>query len=342
MHFPIQSTEKCAVCSPADYASDQEVRWCPGCGDYSILAQTKKVLAKLGIPRHNLVFVSGIGCSSRFPYYMNTYGFHTIHGRAPTIATGLKLARPDLQVWIATGDGDSLSIGGNHLLHIIRRNPNIKILLFNNRVYGLTKGQFSPTSEKGMKTKSSPMGTLESPLRPMSFALGCGATFAARALAVDVKHLEYVLERAARHVGTAFVEIYQNCLIFNDGVFDYAADKNRKADTTLYLEHGKPLLFGKNHDKGIRVNGLRPEVVNVTDATTGQLLIHDEQDPGALGFMLSNMTQPDFPEPIGILRAVEQDPFDTLVHDQIRLARSQRGEPELQTLLDGPETWTVQ
>src|SRR4051794_14432967 len=194
---------------PTDFASDQEVRWCPGCGDYSVLAQTKKVLAKLGTDKSKTVFVSGIGCSSRFPYYVGTYGFHTIHGRAPTIATGLKLARPDLQVWIATGDGDGLSIGGNHLLHIIRRNLDVKIILFNNRIYGLTKGQYSPTTEKGKKTKSSPMGTLEQPLRPMSFALGAGATFAARTSATDVKHVEYVLERAARHKGTALVEIYQ-------------------------------------------------------------------------------------------------------------------------------------
>jgi len=337
------SQETCTGCTAADFASNQEVRWCPGCGDYSILSQTKKVLAKLGIPRSNIVFVSGIGCSSRFPYYVNTYGFHSIHGRAPTIATGLKLARPDLDVWIATGDGDALSIGGNHMLHTIRRNPNLKILLFNNRIYGLTKGQYSPTSLKGTVTKSSPMGSLEVPLRPVSFALGCGATFAARALAADVKHLEYVLERASKHVGTSVVEIYQNCVIFNDGVFNYANDKELRSDTVAYLEHGKPVIFGKNHEKAISLNNrLQPRVVNVADSQPADLLVHDEQEAhAAVSFLLSNLTQPDFPEPVGVFRAVAQDSFDTLVHDQIREARAKRGDADLQTLLNGSETWTV-
>src|ERR1700753_3811999 len=223
-----------------ELTTDQEVRWCPGCGDYSILAQMKKALTTVGVPREKMVFVSGIGCSSRFPYYMNTYGFHSIHGRAPTFATGLKLARPDLNVWMVTGDGDALSIGGNHFMHIIRRNVDVKILLFNNRIYGLTKGQYSPTSERGKKTKSTPMGSTDNPIRPLSIAIAAEASFAARAIDIDVKHLEYVLERAAKHVGTAFVEIYQNCNIFNDGAFDYATDKAFKGDTTIYLEHGKP------------------------------------------------------------------------------------------------------
>jgi len=336
------SSEVCG-CTAADFTSDQEVRWCPGCGDYSILAQTKKVLAKLGIPRSNIVFVSGIGCSSRLPYYLNTYGFHSIHGRAPTLATGLKLARPDLDVWIATGDGDALSIGGNHMMHTIRRNPNLKILLFNNRIYGLTKGQYSPTSVKGTKTKSSPMGSLEAPLRPMSFALGCGATFAARSLAVDIKHLEYTLERAAKHVGTSVVEIYQNCTIFHDGAFHYATQKDLKPDNILYLEHGKPFIFGKNREKAIGLDDrLQPKIINVSDTQPEKLLIHDEQDPTpAVSFLLSGMLQPEFPEPLGVFRAVEQEPFDALVHDQIALAREQRGEADLQTMLDGPETWTV-
>src|SRR5438552_9095508 len=239
-----------------DMASDQEVRWCPGCGDYSILAQMKKALAALGVPREKMVFISGIGCSSRFPYYMNTYGFHSIHGRAPTFATGLKASRPDLQVWVITGDGDGLSIGGNHLIHCIRRNVDLKILLFNNEIYGLTKGQYSPTSEHGKKTKSTPMGAPDFPIRPISIAIAAEATFAARAIDVDVKHLEYVLERAARHVGTAFVEIYQNCNIFNDGAFEYATDKNTKTDTTLYLEHGKPLIFGKDGARRSRMHRL--------------------------------------------------------------------------------------
>src|SRR5579862_9733512 len=241
----IASNQPLNVLKPADYATDQDVRWCPGCGDYSILAQMKKVLAKIGADRSKTVFISGIGCSSRFPYYMNTYGFHSIHGRAPTFATGLSIVRPDLTIWMVTGDGDALSIGGNHFLHMMRRNPNIKVLLFNNRIYGLTKGQYSPTSERGKKTKSTPMGSPEMPIRPISIAIGAEATFAARSIDVDVKHLEYILERAAKHKGTAFVEIYQNCNIFNDGAYDYATDKTTKSVNTVYLEHGKPLIFGK-------------------------------------------------------------------------------------------------
>jgi 2-oxoglutarate/2-oxoacid ferredoxin oxidoreductase subunit beta len=332
-----------APLKPSDYASNQEVRWCPGCGDYAILAQTRKVLAKLGVERHNTVFVSGIGCSSRFPYYMNTYGFHTIHGRAPAIATGLKIARPELDIWLVTGDGDALSIGGNHLLHIIRRNVNVKILLFNNRIYGLTKGQYSPTSERGLKTKSSPMGSVDAPVRPLSFALGCNASFVARSLDVDLKHLEYTLERAAKHQGTALVEIYQNCLIFNDGAFDYAADKSVKSEKTMYLEHGKPLVFGANRDKGIRLNGLQPEVYNLADGGAERAIVHDEQEPRPmLSFLLSNLMQPDFPEPFGVFRAVERECFDSNVHEQISQAREQRGEADLQKLLNGNETWVVE
>lgn len=330
------------VLKPVDFASDQDVRWCPGCGDYSILAQTKKVLAKLGVDRSKTVFVSGIGCSSRFPYYMNTYGFHSIHGRAPTLATGLKLARPDLNVWMVTGDGDALSIGGNHFLHIIRRNVDVKILLFNNRIYGLTKGQYSPTSEQGKKTKSSPMGSPEYPVRPISVALAAEATFAARALDVDIKHLEYVLERAAKHQGTAVVEIYQNCNIFNDGAFDYATDKATKSETTVYLEHGKPLVFGKAADKGIRLHGLNPEVVNLKDVGQDDLLIHDEKafEP-SLAFLLSRMRQPDFPEPLGVFRDVDQPRYGDLVRAQITQAKKAKGEGDLQALIAGTETWTV-
>src|SRR5581483_10315389 len=234
-----------------DLASDQEVRWCPGCGDYSILAQMKKALAPLGVAREKMVFISGIGCSSRFPYYMNTYGFHSIHGRAPTIATGLKVCRPDLQVWVITGDGDGLSIGGNHLIHAIRRNVDMKIILFNNEIYGLTKGQYSPTSRTGTRTKSSPLGSVENPLRPLSVALGAEATFVARTIGVDIHHHSDTLKRAAFHKGSAFVEVYQNCKIFNDAVFDYVTDKSVKADNALYLEHGKPMIFGKDREKGI-------------------------------------------------------------------------------------------
>ncbi|HEY7090235.1 MAG TPA: 2-oxoacid:ferredoxin oxidoreductase subunit beta [Tepidisphaeraceae bacterium] len=326
---------------PSDYASDQDVRWCPGCGDYSILMQVKKVFAKLGIDRSKTVFISGIGCSSRFPYYMNTYGIHSIHGRAPTFATGLKLARPDLNIWMVTGDGDALSIGGNHFLHIIRRNVDVKILLFNNRIYGLTKGQYSPTSEQGKKTKSTPMGSPDAPVRPVSIAIAAEATFAARTIDIDVKHQEYVLERAAKHVGTAFVEIYQNCNIFNDGAFDYATDKATKSDTTLYLEHGKPLVFGKNGDKGVRLNGLRPEVVDLTKVPKDDLLVHDEKGPSSLAFLLSRMRQPDFPEPLGVFREVEQERYVNLVRNQVEKAKADKGPGDVQKLIDGPETWTV-
>ena len=330
------------VLKPADYGSDQDVRWCPGCGDYSILAQMKKVCAKLGMDRSKLVFISGIGCSSRFPYYMNAYGFHSIHGRAPTFATGLKLARPDLQVWLVTGDGDGLSIGGNHLMHVIRRNVDVKILLFNNRIYGLTKGQYSPTSELGKKTKSTPMGSPDSPVRPISIAIAAEASFAARAIDVDVKQLEYVLERAARHVGTAFVEIYQNCNIFNDGAFDYATDKGTKADTTLYLEHGKPLVFGRDGSKGIRMHGLNPEIVDTKQVSRDDLLIHDEKaaDP-SLAFLLSRMRYPDFPEPLGVFRDVEQQRYGDLVRAQNKAATERSGPGDLQKLITGDETWAV-
>src|SRR5689334_3000135 len=338
----VAPTSPLPVLKPADYATDQDVRWCPGCGDYSILMQTKKVLAKLGVDRSNTVFISGIGCSSRFPYYMNTYGFHSIHGRAPTFATGLKLARPELNIWIATGDGDALSIGGNHFLHIIRRNLDVKILLFNNRIYGLTKGQYSPTSEHGKKTKSTPMGSPDYPIRPLSIAIAAGATFAARSMDVDVKHLEYVLERAAKHVGTAFVEIYQNCNIFNDGAFNYATDKATKSDTTLYLEHGKPLIFGKEGSKGVRLHGLNPEVVDTKTVKADDLLIHDEKaaDP-SLAFLLSRMRYPDFPEPLGVFRAVEQELYGELVRRQNEQAVAKLGRGDLQKLVTGEETWEV-
>ncbi len=337
----IAPSQPLPVAKPSDYASDQDVRWCPGCGDYSILMQVKKVFAKLGLDRAKTVFVSGIGCSSRFPYYMNTYGMHSIHGRAPTFASGLKLARPDLNIWLVTGDGDALSIGGNHFLHIIRRNIDVKILLFNNRIYGLTKGQYSPTSELGKKTKSSPMGSPDAPIRPLSVAVAAEASFAARSIDRDVKHLEFVLERAAKHVGTAFVEIYQNCNIFNDGAFEYASGKETKGDTTLYLEHGKPLVFGKNSDKGIRLHSMKPEVVDLANVPKDDLLVHDERGPSSLAFMLSRMRQPDFPEPMGVFRDVEQDRYVDLVRKQIAEAKAAKGEGEIQQLIDGPETWSV-
>jgi 2-oxoglutarate ferredoxin oxidoreductase subunit beta len=272
---------------------------------------------------------------------MNTYGFHSIHGRAPTFATGLKLARPDLTVWMVTGDGDALSIGGNHFMHVIRRNVDLKILLFNNRIYGLTKGQYSPTSEQGKKTKSTPMGSPDNPIRPISMAIAAEATFAARSVDVDVKHLEMTLERAANHVGTAFVEIYQNCNIFNDGAYNYATDKATKSDTTLYLEHGKPLTFAGG-TKGIRLNGMTPEVVETKDVKPDDLLIHDEKAPDpSLAFLLSRLRYPDFPEPMGVFRSVQQGQYGDVVRNQNTDAIAKRGAGDLQHLVTGDETWTV-
>jgi 2-oxoglutarate ferredoxin oxidoreductase subunit beta len=327
-----------------DLASDQEVRWCPGCGDYSILAQMKKALTTVGVPREKMVFVSGIGCSSRFPYYMNTYGFHTIHGRAPTFATGLKLASPDLQVWVVTGDGDGLSIGGNHLIHAIRRNIDLKILLFNNEIYGLTKGQYSPTSRLGTKTKTSPHGSIDAPIRPLSVAIAAEATFVARTIDVDVNHLTATLQRAAAHKGTAFVEIYQNCKIFNDGVFEYATDKSVKADNALYLEHGKPLIFGKDRNKGIRLNGLSPEVVEVgKDCGPDDLLIHDEKaDEPSLAYLLSRMVHPKFPECVGVFRAVQHPTYDELLEGQIEAVTKARGKGDLDKLFRSDDLWVVE
>jgi 2-oxoglutarate ferredoxin oxidoreductase subunit beta len=330
--------------TPKDLASDQEVRWCPGCGDYSILAQMKKALAGLGIPREKFVFISGIGCSSRFPYYMNTYGFHTIHGRAPAIATGLKLARPDLSVWVITGDGDGLSIGGNHLIHAIRRNMDLKIILFNNEIYGLTKGQYSPTSRTGTRTKSSPLGSIDTPLRPLSLALGADATFVARTLDVDINHLTETLKRAAAHKGTAFVEVYQNCKIFNDGVFEYATDKSVKAENVLHLQHGRPLVFGKDRNKGIRLHGLNPEVVELGNGIAlDDLLVHDEKaSEPSLAYLLSRMVYPDFPECVGVFRCVERPTYEDVLNKQINDLIDTRGAGKLEDLFASDETWIVE
>jgi len=332
-----------------DFSSGQVVRWCPGCGDYSILAQMQKALpnlcAKLKIPRENVVFISGIGCSSRFPYYMKTYGFHGIHGRAPTFATGLKIARPELQVWVMTGDGDGLSIGGNHLLHALRRNVDIKIVLFNNRIYGLTKGQYSPTSEFGKKTKSSPVGTVERPVHPVSIALAAEATFVARAIDRDTKHLQEILERAGEHKGSAFVEVFQNCNIFNDGAFDSFAELAVRKDKTLVLEHGKPLVFGKDRDKGIRFRGIKPEVVSLGKggASEADLIVHNEKEElPTLAYMLAQMGEPDYPVPIGVFRAVERPTYDSLLHEQVKEARARPGAGDLQALLDAGDVWTVE
>ena len=304
-----------------DFVSGQTVRWCPGCGDYAILAQIQNTLPTLGIPREKIVVISGIGCSSRFPYYMNTYGFHTIHGRAAAIATGVQLAREDLHVWVITGDGDALSIGGNHFIHTIRRNVNLRFILFNNAIYGLTKGQYSPTSPKGTKTKSTPRGSIENPLHPISLALGTEATFVARTLAADPKHLATVLQKAARHKGTAFVEVLQNCLIFNDGCFDFLEDKTRRAETALYCEDGKPLLFGGTERKGIGLNGFSQKVVAGNDPG---VLVHDEtnEDPGYAWF-LSRLRHPEFPVPLGVFRSISRPVFDEQVRSDVARARAE-------------------
>src|SRR5215210_6185510 len=265
--------------TPKDFATDQEVRWCPGCGDYSILAQVQKIMPTLGIAREDIAIISGIGCSSRFPYYMNTYGMHSVHGRATAIASGLKAARPDLSVWIVTGDGDSMSIGGNHLIHLLRRNFNLNILLFNNQIYGLTKGQYSPTSESNKVTKSTPMGSIDHPFNPAALALGADATFVARTMDRDPKHLQAMLLRAQGHRGTSFLEIYQNCNIFNDGAFEIFTEKSTKPEEVLFLEHGKPLVFGSNQNKGIRLDGFKPVVVEAGEGfSVNDLWIHDEKD----------------------------------------------------------------
>lgn len=329
--------------TPKDYASDQAVRWCPGCGDYAILAQMKKMLAEVNLPPEKVVFVSGIGCSSRFPYYMNTYGIHSIHGRAPAVATGLKTMRPDLSVWVITGDGDGLSIGGNHLIHAIRRNVDINIILFNNRIYGLTKGQYSPTSPLGKVTKSSPFGAIDSPLHILSVAIGCEASFVARSIDVHQKHLGMVLKRASEHKGTSFVEIYQNCVVFYDGAFGYATDRETKADSILELEHGKPLVFGKNRDKGIRFRGIDPEVVSLgSQFSETDLIVHDEKAESlSLAYFLSRMHSPEFPEPIGVFRAVEKPCYDELVNQQVDEAIEKGGGQDLDDLFRSGDTWTV-
>jgi 2-oxoglutarate ferredoxin oxidoreductase subunit beta len=326
-----------------DFESDQEIRWCPGCGDYSILAQMKKVLPTLGLAPEEIVFVSGIGCSSRFPYYLNTYGVHSIHGRAPAVATGLKLARPELSVWVITGDGDGLSIGGNHMIHALRRNLDINILLFNNQIYGLTKGQYSPTSPPGQRSRSTPYGSLDAPLNPLTLALGAEASFVARSVDVWPKHLAATLKRAAAHKGTSFVEIYQNCNIYNDGAFDWATDKKVKDDHVLELEHAKPMVFGAKGDRGIRLDGLTPTVVRLGNGVAeSDLLVHDERgaDP-TLAFALSRLRHPAFPEPFGVLRAVERPLYESQVAEQILAARGNGAEPSLAQLFDSGDTWEV-
>ncbi|MFJ6431527.1 2-oxoacid:ferredoxin oxidoreductase subunit beta [Streptomyces sp. NPDC091416] len=332
--------------SMKDFKSDQEVRWCPGCGDYAVLAAVQGFMPDLGLAKENIVFVSGIGCSSRFPYYMNTYGMHSIHGRAPSIATGLASSRRDLSVWVVTGDGDALSIGGNHLIHALRRNVNLKILLFNNRIYGLTKGQYSPTSEVGKITKSTPMGSLDAPFNPVSLAIGAEASFVARTVDSDRKHLTSVLRAAADHPGTALVEIYQNCNIFNDGAFEVMKDKDRAQEAVIRLEHGRPILFGTDDSKGVVRDSLTGDlqVVAVTEENRSQILVHDAHAPSpTTAFALSRLADPDtlHHTPIGVLRDVERPVYDTLMADQLDTAVEQQGKGDLGALLAGNDNWTV-
>jgi 2-oxoglutarate/2-oxoacid ferredoxin oxidoreductase subunit beta len=330
------------VLTQKDFASDQDVRWCPGCGDYAILKQMQKILPEVGVPREKLVFVSGIGCSSRFPYYMNTYGIHSIHGRAPAVATGLKATRPDLTVWVITGDGDGLSIGGNHLIHAIRRNIDVNIILFNNSIYGLTKGQYSPTSKQGHITKSTPKGSIDYPLNPLSVAIAAEATFVARSVDVHIKHLGETLKRAAEHKGTSFVEVYQDCNVFNHNAWDYITENKFKNDNILELNHGEPLIFGKERNKGIRLNGWNPEVVNLDDVSKDELLVHNEKiDSNSFAFLLSRLRHPFFPEPIGVFRSIERSTYDDSINAQVNEARSSQGIGDLGKLINSGETWVV-
>jgi 2-oxoglutarate ferredoxin oxidoreductase subunit beta len=336
-----------AALTQKDFASDQDVRWCPGCGDYSILANIQRVMPELGVPHENFVFVSGIGCSSRFPYYMNTYGFHTIHGRAPAFATGIKCAEPELSVWVVTGDGDGLSIGGNHLLHTIRRNVDLQILLFNNRVYGLTKGQYSPTSRVGMRTKSTPDGSIDHPVDPIAFALGSGATFVARAVDVDAQHLQEMLRRAHAHRGTAFIEILQNCPVYNDDEWIEVEDRKQRVEASLKLEDGKPLVYGPSGDvRGIRIEDGIPSVIELRDdqdpVSAGVAVHHDRHESPAYAFALASLRRTKFPIPIGVFRAVEKPTYEALLSGQVAAARTRRGEGDLESLLNSGDTWTVE
>lgn len=327
----------------ADFSSDQSVRWCPGCGDYAILAQAQKTFPDLGVSKENFVFISGIGCSSRFPYYMNTFGFHTIHGRAPAIASGVKLSNPDLSVWVVTGDGDALSIGGNHTIHLLRRNLDINVMLFNNRIYGLTKGQYSPTSETGKVTKSSPLGSLDRPFNPLTLALGAGATYVARTIDRETKHMQAMISRSYEHKGTSFLEIYQNCNIFNDGAFGPMTGKESKADSVLWLENGQPMVFGKEKNKGIRLDGNTPMIVEIGDKwSLDDVLVHNESDY-VIASLLSNLTyQSDFPDPIGVLYAIDSPTYEELMLNQISDAIGKKGSTSVQDILNAGDTWVVE
>ena len=330
-----------------DLVTDQDVRWCPGCGDYSILKQVQTVVPELGIPREQIVFISGIGCSSRFPYYMETYGMHSIHGRATAIASGLRATRPDLSIWIVTGDGDALSIGGNHFIHLLRRNFNVNVLLFNNEIYGLTKGQYSPTSEKGKVTKSTPFGSVAHPFNPIALALGAEGTFVARSMDRDPVHLKEMLRRANGHKGTSFLEIYQNCNVFNDGAFEIFTDKDTKKAETLFVENGKPLIFGQNSDKGIKLDGFKPVVVNLADGhSANDLWIHDERDAVKAGILARFFENPrlgqhTLPRPFGVFYVSDRHCYEESMNYQVDHALQTRGPGDLDKLIRGNETWEI-
>jgi 2-oxoglutarate ferredoxin oxidoreductase subunit beta len=329
-----------------DFQTDQEVRWCPGCGDYSILAQVQKIMPTIGVPRENIAIISGIGCSSRFPYYMNTYGMHSIHGRATAVASGLKAARPDLSVWIVTGDGDGLSIGGNHTIHLLRRNFNVNILLFNNQIYGLTKGQYSPTSEEHKITKSTPYGSIDHPFNPLALALGADATFVARSMDRDPKHLQEMLIRANNHKGASFLEIYQNCNIFNDGAFEIFTEKSSKADETLFLEKGKPFIFGASKNKGIKLDGFTPVIVNLDEGhSADELWVHDEKDFYKAQILVRMFNDPKMeghlPRPFGVFYEGDRPCYEDVMEKQIEDAKAKKA-ADLDKLLRGNETWVIQ
>lgn len=331
--------------SPKDFTTDQEVRWCPGCGDYSILKQVQTVMPELGLKREEIVFISGIGCSSRFPYYMETYGMHSIHGRATAIASGLKATRPELSVWIVTGDGDSLSIGGNHLIHLLRRNFDVNILLFNNEIYGLTKGQYSPTSQEGQITKSTPYGVIDHPFNPLALCMGADATFIARTMDRDPIHLREILKRANGHKGTSLVEIYQNCNVFNDGAFEVFTEKATKKINTIFVEQGKPLVFGANADKGIKLDGFTPVVVDLNTTSVNDIWIHDEKDmnkASILTRLFNNVTEGDaLPRPFGVFYATARPCYEDLLNQQIAHTIQTKGKGNLDDLLKGRNTWTI-
>jgi 2-oxoglutarate ferredoxin oxidoreductase subunit beta len=329
-----------------DFATDQEVRWCPGCGDYSILAQVQKVMPTMGIPRENIVIISGIGCSSRFPYYMNTYGMHSIHGRATAIATGLKATHPELSVWIVTGDGDSLSIGGNHTIHLLRRNLDVNILLFNNQIYGLTKGQYSPTSEQNKITKSTPFGSIDHPFNPPALAMGADATFVARSMDRDPKHLQAMLTRSYQHKGASFLEIYQNCNIFNDGAFEIFTEKASKPAEALFLEHGKPLIFGASREKGIKLDGIKPVVVELNnEVSADDLWLHDEKDFYKAQLLIRMFDDPHleghFPRPFGVFYETDRPCYEDIMSEQIENTIASKGAGDLDKLLRGNEVWEI-